>query len=211
MTGTLLTGRLAQDDALVREPSGRTVKVRGLHVHGETQDAVLAGQRVAVNLAGVDVAGRAWRNTDAHGRRDRDSSRRRRHRAPANGASTQTRGTSPIPPGDARAARTVVLPGSAELEPGSSAPARIHLAAPAVLVRGDRFILRAYSPLETMAGGTILDPHPPRRGVRTAAALARFSRIARSESDAVMVMIDEAGLSGLPVSQLTRPRRCRVG
>jgi selenocysteine-specific elongation factor len=97
----------------------------------------------------------------------------------------------------------VVLPGSAELEPGRSAPARIHLAAPAVLVRGDRFILRAYSPLETIAGGTILDPCPPRRGVRTTAGIVRFSTLARSDTDAVMVMIDEAGLRGLPVSQLT--------
>ena len=68
---------------------------------------------------------------------------------------------------------------------------------------GDRFILRAYSPLETIAGGTILDPSPPRRGVRTSAGLARFSRLTESDVDAVMVMVDEAGLAGLPVAHLT--------
>jgi len=204
VTGTLLTGRLAHDDALVLEPSGRTVKVRGLHVHGETQDAVLAGQRVAVNLAGVDVVDVARGETLTRA----DAVTVTRHadvgiellptaRPLKHGARVR------FHQGTRELLGRVVLPGSAELEPGSSAPARIHLAAPAVLVRGDRFILRAYSPLETIAGGTILDPHPPRRGVRTAAGLARFSRIARSESDAVMVMIDEAGLSGLPVSQLT--------
>ena len=56
VTGTLLTGRLAHDDEVVLQPSGRTVKVRGLHVHGESQDEAIAGQRVAANLAGVEVS-----------------------------------------------------------------------------------------------------------------------------------------------------------
>jgi selenocysteine-specific elongation factor len=73
-----------------------------------------------------------------------------------------------------------------------------------VLVRGDRFILRAYSPLTTIAGGTVLDPLPPRRGVRTLAGIARFARLAEAETHAAvaLTMIEEAGLSGLPVVQL---------
>src|SRR5688572_16035437 len=55
VTGTLLTGRLACDDELVLEPMGRTVKVRGLHVHGKAKQEAIAGQRVAVNLTGVEV------------------------------------------------------------------------------------------------------------------------------------------------------------
>jgi selenocysteine-specific elongation factor len=204
VTGTLLSGRLGHDDALVLQPSGRAVKVRGLHVHGTTQDQVVAGQRVAVNLAGVDVADVArgetltradavtvTRHADVHvellptARPLKHGARVRFHQ------------------GTRELLGRVVLPGAAELEPGSSAHARIHLGAPAVLVRGDRFILRAYSPLETIAGGTILDPCPPRRGVRTAAGIARFSSLSKSQTDAVMVMIDEAGLSGLPLTQLS--------
>ena len=56
VTGTLISGRLTRDDELVLLPSGRAVKVRGLHVHGEMQASAMAGQRVAVNLAGVEVA-----------------------------------------------------------------------------------------------------------------------------------------------------------
>jgi selenocysteine-specific elongation factor len=204
VTGTLLTGRLGRDDALVLQPSGRAVKVRGLHVHGETQDHVVAGQRVAVNLAGVDVVDVArgetltradavtvTRHADMHiellpaARPLKHGARVRFHQ------------------GTRELLGRIVLPGAAELEPGTSAHARIHLGAPAVLVRGDRFILRADSPLETIGGGTILDPCPPRRGVRTAAGIARFSSLSKSESDAVMVVIDEAGVNGLPVIQLT--------
>jgi len=204
VTGTLLTGQLAHDDVLVLQPSGRTVKVRGLHVHGETRATVVAGQRAAVNLAGVDVAHVARGETLTRAdsvtvtrRADVDVELLATSRPLKHGARVR------FHQGTRELLGRVVLPGAAELEPGASAPARIHLAAPAVLVRGDRFILRAYSPLETIAGGTILDPCPPRRGVRTPAGIARFAKLAKSDLDAVMAMIDEAGLSGLPVAQLT--------
>jgi len=207
VTGTLLAGHLAHDDELVLEPSGRTVKVRGMQVHGEPREGAVAGQRVAVNLAGVEVTDitrgetltqpesvTVTRRADVHldllrsARRLLHGARIRFHQ------------------GTREVLGRIVLPTSTHVEPGASSYARIHLEAPVVLLRGDRFILRAYSPLETIAGGTVLDPLPPRRGVRTPAGLARFSRLAETEGDpsgAVMAMVDDVGLSGLPVTQLT--------
>jgi selenocysteine-specific elongation factor len=92
--------------------------------------------------------------------------------------------------------------GGAEVAPGASAFARVHLDSPAALVRGDRFILRTYSPPATIGGGAVLDPSPPRRGVRTAAAAARFEKTAAGDSDAVLAMVEDAALRGLPVSEL---------
>ena len=205
VTGTLLIGRLAPDDELRLQPSGRTVKIRGLHVHGEAQREAVAGQRVAVNLAGVEVADitrgetltgadavTVTRRADVYLEVLQHAARPLKH-----GARVR------FHQGTRELLGRVVLPAAAHLEPGQSANARIHLDAPAVLVRGDRFIVRAYSPLETIGGGTILDPWPPRRGVRTAAGLARFARLSQSDSDAAMVMVEEAGLSGLPVAHLT--------
>jgi selenocysteine-specific elongation factor len=203
ITGTLIAGRLTRDDELVLLPSGRVVKVRGLHVHGEAQTSAVAGQRVAVNLAGVEVAEVARGET-----------------LTTPGAVTVTRRIdvrlellpSSQPLGHGARVRfhqgtreltgRIVLPAATAVEPGASASARIHLAAPAVLVRGDRFILRAHSPLETIGGGSVLDPSPPRRGVRTAAGQARIARLLESDADAVMAMTLEAGLSGLPVSEV---------
>ena len=205
VTGTLLIGRLAPDDELRLQPSGRTVKVRGLHVHGEAQREAVAGQRVAVNLAGVEVAditrGETLTNADAVTvtRRADVYLEVLQHAARPLKHGARVR----FHQGTRELLGRVVLPAAAHLEPGQSANARIHLDAPAVLVRGDRFIVRAYSPLETIGGGTILDPWPPRRGVRTAAGLARFARLSQSDSDAAMVMVEEAGLSGLPVAHLT--------
>ena len=204
VTGTLLAGRLAHDDELVLQPSGRTVKVRGLHVHGEAKHEAVAGQRVAVNLAGVDVSditrGETLTAADAV-----TVTRRADVRLEVLPAARPLKHGARVRfhQGTRESIGRIVLPDTAQLEPGTSAYARIYVDAPAVLVRGDRFILRAYSPLETLAGGTILDPSPPRRGVRTAVGHARFARLSHSGADAVMAMVDEAGLSGLPVSLLT--------
>ena len=103
-----------------------------------------------------------------------------------------------------------MLPGEpAEgLPPGRASFARIRLEAPAVLTRGDRFILRAYSPPVTIGGGMVLDPHAPRTGVRTASARGRFERLAqtgesRPDDRAIALMVEERAAAGLPAAALT--------
>jgi selenocysteine-specific elongation factor len=90
--------------------------------------------------------------------------------------------------------------------PGTRAFVRLRLERPAVLTRGDRYIVRAYSPPITIAGGRILDPQPPRTAIRTKAALERCQRldVDRAEHDlrAVNVMIEGAGMAGLPLTAL---------
>lgn len=205
VTGTLIGGRLRIDEEVVCQPSGRVAKVRGLQVHGERRDEAIAGQRVATNLAGVEVADVARGDTltqpDAVSvTRSADvrvgllaSAKPLRH-----GARVR------FHQGTRELLGRVALAELSEVKPGASAFARIHLEAPAVLVRGDRFILRAYSPLTTIAGGDVLDPLPPRRGVRTLAGSARFARLAEADTHAAVAqtLIEEAGLSGLPVVQL---------
>ena len=203
VTGTLVAGRIRPDEELLLLPSQRPVKVRGIQVHGASCVEVMAGQRAAVNLSGVEVA---------------DIQRGETLTAPA--AVTVTRrvdvrvellpSARPLRHG-ARIrfhqgtrelqARVAVSAGPA-VAPGATGFARVHLEAPSALVRGDRFILRTYSPPATIGGGTVLDPAPPRRGVRTPAAAARFEKLAGEDADAVQATVDEAGLAGLPLAQL---------
>lgn len=222
VTGTLTSGHLSADADVVAMPGGRPVKVRGLQVHGRAQGAADAGQRVAVNLSGVDVA---------------DIERGQTLVTP--GALTETRvcdvrvellaSARPLRHGArvrvhqgttevlGRVALSSVVDAGGDLQPGAEIPpgrsgyVRLRLERPAVLTRGDRLILRAYSPPTTIAGGAVLDPVPPRGGIRTAAGRQRFVRLdhlragasARDASaDAAAFLVQEADAAGVPASAL---------
>jgi selenocysteine-specific elongation factor len=212
VTGTLVSGRIRQDDELLLLPGDRAVKLRGLQVHGERRQEVVAGERTAVNLGGVEVE-QVTRGQSLVAPHLFDLSRvidaRLELLASArplkHGARVRFhQGTAEL------LGRVALLPGEpAEgLPPGRHSFARIRLEAPAVLTRGDRFILRAYSPPVTIGGGVVLDPHAPRTGVRSFSARARFERLApaggsRTDDSALALMVEERGAAGLPAAALT--------
>ncbi|HXW05313.1 MAG TPA: selenocysteine-specific translation elongation factor [Vicinamibacterales bacterium] len=206
VTGTLVAGVMREGQDLTALPAGRPVKVRGMQVHGEPATEASAGHRLAVNLSGVDVADLSRGATlcepgafDASRRLDvrlelLGDARPLRHGARVRFHS----GTSELL---GRVALSSVVAGAgpaAEVEPGASAYARIRLEAPAVVTRGDRFIVRAYSPTVTIGGGVVLDPHPPRTAIRTPSAIERFRRLDSREDEAVTVFVEERGAGGLP-------------
>jgi selenocysteine-specific elongation factor len=222
VTGTLVSGEVGVEEELLVQPSGRRVKVRGIQVHGHAEARAIGGQRVALNLGGIDVAdlGRGetvvepgafepTRVVDAvvevvpGARPLRHGTRVRFHQ-----------GTSEVLGRIALAAP--VAAGEApftEVPPGSEAYVRLRLEKPAVLTRGDRYILRAYSPPTTIAGGQVLDPRPPRAGIRRPGSRARFERLHAGrkpgtdqqevEDRALLAMAEDAGASGLPMGALT--------
>ena len=203
VTGTLVAGTLTEGDELVLLPSARAVKVRGLQVHGRACAAATAGQRVAANLTGVEVhdvsRGETLTRADAvtvTRRADVEIELLASARPLRHGARVRChQGTRDL------AARLALASGW-QIAPGTTAAGRLHFDAPATLVRGDRFILRSASPAETVGGGTILDPQPPRRGVRTAAALMRYERLRAENDSALAAMVEDAGLAGFPLSDL---------
>jgi selenocysteine-specific elongation factor len=192
VTGTLVSGELHQETDLIVAPSGCPVKVRSLQVHGAASERVSAGHRVAANLVGVEVA------EVSRG----DTLLSRGTLAPTRifDASIEPLASTPTLK---HGARVRVHQGTAEIlgriSVVTGTDVRIRLEAPAILARGDRFILRAYSPPTTIAGGEVLDPHPPRIGVRTEAGRLRFRKIAPDASvDRVAtVLIEESGAGGL--------------
>ncbi len=211
VTGTLVSGRLAVDDQLAIVPGTRRVKVRGIQVHGQRRDDAQAGERCAVNLAGVDLAdvwrGQALVTSDAFVEtRVADvsvevltSARPLRH-----GARVRVhQGTAEM------LARVGVIGPQTEVPSGGHGFLRLRLESPAVLARGDRYILRAYSPPETIAGGHVIDPVPPRDRIRLAAAAERcralsFEKPGESEGNlrAAEIMIRDAGAASLPGAML---------
>lgn len=203
VTGTLVSGRIRVDDEMVLLPSERRVKVRGIQVHGAAAAEAVAGQRTAINLGGVDVAqiDRGETLTMPHSlsvtrRADAVIDLVASTKALKHGARVRMHN------GTAEVLGRVSIAGEAgDVAPGGRAFVRLRLERPAVLTRGDRFIIRAYSPPVTIGGGVVLDPAPTRPGVRSADGLASLMKLdldaARPEADAVASLVLAAGLVGL--------------
>jgi selenocysteine-specific elongation factor len=218
VTGTLVAGRIRTDDEFVAAPGSRRVKVRGVQVHGQRQDEAIAGQRAAVNLSGVEVSdlqrGQTLVTPDAF-----EETRL------ADAVVDVIAGAKPLRhgarvrfhQGTAEILGRVALigplreKGTPEIAPASRAFVRLRLETPAVLARGDRYILRAYSPPATIAGGLILDPRPPRTAIRSRVALERAQALlfdpavedrAAAEQRAAAVMVGDAGQAGFALTAL---------
>lgn len=211
VTGTLVSGRIRVDEGLALLPGDRVVKVRGIQVHGTPATEAVAGQRTAINLGGVEVAdiSRGQTLASLHSvsvtrRIDAvvdllPSSKPVRHGARVR----MHNGTSEI-----LGRVSIAGPSATEITPGGRALVRLRLEQPAVLTRGDRFIIRAYSPPITIGGGRVLDPAPTRPGVRSAEGAASLERLQASESNAdgelqaIAAMVVAAGLSGVAAASL---------
>jgi selenocysteine-specific elongation factor len=197
VTGTLTAGTIRVDDheELVVLPGERRVKVRGIQVHGAATASAGPGRRVAVNLGGVDVA---------------DLTRGQTLSRP--GAYEVTRrfdaAIEMLPDAQLRHGQRVRFHhGTSELLgrvalAGERGFARLRLEGPAVLTRGDRFVLRQYSPPVTIGGGLVLDPAPARSPIRTPGAAERFRRLSGSDRDAAMVFVAERRASGIARGRL---------
>lgn len=182
VTGTMWSGRLRVEDEVEAYPIGRRLRVRGLHVHGGAVEQAEAGQRVAVNLAsvgaeelhrGMSLAPPGWFSATTIVDVSFDllsSAKPLKHRAPvhfhAGTAETE--------------AEVRLLAGNGEVEPGSGSLLRLILKEPLLLLPGDRFIARMFSPVVTIGGGVVLDNQPPLR-LRKPLALKRLRRLAETD------------------------------
>lgn len=160
VTGTLASGKISLADEMELLPGGQKVRVRGLQVHGRDAETVVAGQRAAVNLGGIDydevVRGlilaergvlRPTQIINAEIEALKGSKRPIRSRQ-------RVRlhiGTREV------LARIVVMNDAGEVEPGHKAFLQLRLEAPVAAVPGEKFIIRSYSPSSTIGGGEVLD------------------------------------------------------
>ncbi len=166
VTGTLWRGRVRSGDTLELLPRGASVRVRRVQVHGATVEEARAGQRTAVALHGVEkeqvergdwlVAPGSLRPSpilDARFELLPDVPKA----WPANTRVRFHLGASEI------IGRLVLLEGDS-VRPGATALAQVRLEKPTVAARGDRFVIRSYSPSRTIGGGTVIEPVATKRG-----------------------------------------------
>ncbi len=174
VTGTLISGSVGKEEEVEIFPAGKRVRVRGVQVHGAVAERAVAGERTALNLAGVAREELARGMTLAAPGLLRSTRR-------FDVELTLLRNARPLPQRarvhlHAQASETVaevVLLSEDALAPGATAFAQLRSAGALLLLPGDHFILRQFSPVVTIGGGCVLDAFPL-RGKREAAPIAAF-------------------------------------
>ena len=162
VTGTLISGIIRKDDTLQLYPWNAPCKVRNIQVHGKNVDECSAGQRVAVNLTGIkkedisrgDVLAspNSMKGTtllDVKLKILKDSNRIVKNRSRLH----LFTGTSEV------LCRAILLDRD-EVKAGEECFAQLRLEQELALRKGDRFVVRFYSPMETIGGGEVLEPNP---------------------------------------------------
>jgi len=218
ITGTLMTGRFAADDRVEVYPRGVQAKIRGLQTHGHAVAEAQAGQRTAMNLQGIDRA--AITRGDVVGPTGAliasllvDGTLELLGDAPR---PLKSRDRIRFHTGTSEIMARVLFVDRAELLPGEQAFARFRLEAPLVALPGDRFVVRSYSPIVTIAGGTLLDIDPPRFKRKAPALVAHLTLLAEgAPEDVVEEHVRQTGIAGVRLTVLSGrvpfgPGRLRV-
>jgi selenocysteine-specific elongation factor len=158
VTGTLISGTIRKEEELELFPAGRRVRVRGVQVHGQPADRAVAGQRTALNLAGVATDELARGMTLAPPETFRPTSR-------VDASLSLLRTAKPLKDRarvhlhayTSERVAEVRLYGKKQVASGEDAYAQLRMQDPALLLPGDRFIIRQFSPVITIGGGIVLD------------------------------------------------------
>jgi selenocysteine-specific elongation factor len=202
VTGTLVSGTIRKEDELEVFPAGQRVRVRGVQVHGQPAEEAGAGQRTALNLAGVTTQELSRGMVLAPPSTFHSSSRIDVSLALLQSARPlKDRARVHLHAYTSETIATVWLYGTKQLAPGGTAFAQLRLADPTLLLPGDRFIIRQFSPVLTFGGGVVLDASP----IPRMPGLDEFLKILAGADPQAMLRarIARRTHEGIPLSQLT--------
>ncbi len=202
VTGTLVSGSVQKNDDVQIFPAGKRARVRGVQVHGHTAEQANAGERTALNLSGVDKEDlargmtlavpdcfRTTRKADVRLTLLKDAKPLRdRAKVHFHVFTAET------------VAEAVLLEGK-ELAPGAEAFAQLRFSEPQLLLPGDRFIIRQFSPVITIGGGVVLDAAPLKRPPALAERTAFLDVLQRGSDEAILqVRVARRSREGLAVA-----------
>ncbi len=199
VTGTLNSGQIKPGDTLEILPAAVSARVREAQVHDKQVSTVVAGQRVALNLSGVtreqvprgSIIGtpglfRASQRIDVRLQLLKEAPRGLKFRDPVH-----------FHLGTGRSVAKVVLLDREEMAPGDEALVQITLDHPLLAHRGDRFIIRSYSPMVTIGGGAVIDAEPQKHKRFRSEVTQRLSDLASGDLGFWLQKLDELGLARL--------------
>lgn len=207
VTGTLVSGIISKEDVLEIYPLGKECKIRNIQVHGEDRKECLAGQRVAINLSNIKKSevkrGCVLAPIDRMKITDLLDVKLEILKSSMRVLTNHARlhlftGTSEI------LCRAVLLD-KEELGPGESGFVQLRLEEKIAVRRGDRFVVRFYSPMETIGGGVVLEPNPKiKRRFREDAIEELKRKESGSITDIVEMHVKEHGDSLITLAELAK-------
>ena len=207
ITGTLISGTITREDVLEMYPIGKECKIRNIQVHGQNQDKCYAGQRVAINLSNVKkkeirrgcvlAPKNSMKNTDLLDVKLKVLEDSMRILTNHERLHLYT-GTSEI------LCRAVLLD-KEQIGPGEEGLVQLRLEEEIAVKRGDRFVVRFYSPMETIGGGIVLEPNPMRKKRFDAQAIEELKKKeSGSLGDVMELQIKEHGDTMIPLAELAK-------
>ncbi|MGB7232769.1 MAG: selenocysteine-specific translation elongation factor [Candidatus Acidiferrum sp.] len=198
VTGTLISGSVGAEDEVELFPGNKQLRVRGVHSGGKSVGRANAGQRTAVNLAGIDHAEVKRGMTLAAPGRFRTTRRIDvRLTLLPSAPKLKQRARMHVHAGTAETIGEIHLYGQSVLAPGQSALCHLRLQDDVLLLPGDRFIVRQFSPVITIGGGVVLDPLARRPMARDTGRVAYLETLEGGKCGEMLAAMTERAPLGL--------------
>ncbi len=205
ITGTLIAGKVKKEEEVEIFPGRQRVRVRGVQVHGAASDQAIAGQRTALNLAGVQVEDLARGMTlTAPGLLESTQRIEVQLSLLADAKPLKNRARVHLHAFASETVAEVKLHEGTEIKPGTTALAQLRTEDPLLLLPGDRAILRQYSPVVTIGGAVVLDAFPLVRQKRDARIAFLKAQASGSREEALLARISRRGKDGLEPAAAVR-------
>jgi selenocysteine-specific elongation factor len=203
VTGTLMSGSVGADDQVELFPSRQILRVRGVQSGGKTAMRATAGQRTAVNLAGIEHTALKRGMVLAAPNRLRPTTRIDvRLQLLRSAASLKQRARVHFHANTSETIAEVRLYNARELKPGETALAHLRLSAEILLLAGDRFIIRQFSPVTTIGGGVILDAQARRPSTRDKTRSTFLETIERGDCTEILSAIIDRSRTGIAPTEI---------
>jgi selenocysteine-specific elongation factor len=198
VTGTLISGSVATGDEVELFTSGEKLRVRGVHSGGKAVERATPGQRTAVNLAGIDHAALKRGMVLATPGKFRKTRRIDVRLELLPSARKIKQGTRVhFHAGTVETIAEIFLHGEKELPPSGRAFANLKLQDEVLVLPGDRFIVRQFSPVVTIGGGVVLDPLARRPMLKDTGRAAFLATMERGSHEEILSSMMGRALLGL--------------
>jgi selenocysteine-specific elongation factor len=208
--GTVVTGTLISDSISVGEdvlilPEEISARIRGIQVHNQPTQEATAGQRTAINLQGIEKE--SLQRGDVLARPGTVVPTTRLdvfiEYLKNNAKSLKNRTLARLHTGASEIIARVILIEKDELAPGEKGFAQLILEKKDVVVTGDRFVLRSYSPITTIGGGLIIDPLPPKHKRLNKKVIEELATLLNGTlPKKIEVILERAGFAGTNLRHL---------